>query len=92
MRGGWAETGTKIINITREDETDLSWFKLLLELSYMVSYTHDENGDLFDRATRWGLAMVASEFEECIRECVGSLGEGLTLEQEIFCLAEVPVA
>jgi hypothetical protein len=89
VRGGWAESESKVINITREDKEDLMYFKELLELSYTGSYTHDSDGSLLDRETRLRVAM-ASEFEfgRAIDECIASLREGLTLAEQILCLEE----
>lgn len=43
-----------MINITRESEEDLNYFKRLLELSYTGSYIDDNDGVLLDRETRIG--------------------------------------
>jgi hypothetical protein len=51
LRAGFAEKKTKIIRITREDDEHLKYFKLLLELSYTPSYTHDDEGDMLDKDT-----------------------------------------
>jgi hypothetical protein len=90
LQGGWSETESRVINITREDDEDLKSFKQLLELSYTGSYIHDSDGVPLDRETRLRIAMVANEFEfgRAIDECVASLREGLTLEEEILCLEE----
>jgi hypothetical protein len=55
------------------------------------SYT--ENGDrILDRATRLRLAELADafEFEDCVSECLESLGRGLTLEAAITALDDIP--
>jgi hypothetical protein len=88
LRGGFKEKDTKVICITRKDDEDLKYFKLLLELSYAPSYTHDDQGAELDRDTRLRLALMANEYEfnACINECVASLREGLELEEQILCL------
>jgi hypothetical protein len=93
LRSGFKEKETKVICITRQDEEDLLHFKLLLELSYSSSYTHDDEGVELDKDTRLRLALVANEFEfeECMNQCVASLREVLGLEEQIMCV-EVELA
>jgi len=55
------------------------------------SYT-ENGGRILGRATRLRLAELADafEFEDCVSECLESLGRGLTLEAAITALDDIP--
>lgn len=50
------------------------------------------NGSILDRATRLRLVELADafEFEDCVEECLESLGRNLTLEAAMIALDDIP--
>ena len=65
--------------------------KLLLKLIYSSSFSHEE-GMLLPKATRLRLLVLASAFEidDCVNDCLESLGKRLMLEEAITLCEDVP--
>ena len=70
---------------------ELEDFRLLIKLSYASSYIKD--GDMpLDRATLIRLASLANayEFHDTVNECLSAAGEGLSFEEAITCINDLP--
>ena len=93
LSGDWAEAAERRVELEVEDEQELADLRLLINLSYSDSYSHD-NGQLLPIDTRLRLATRADalEFVGAVDQIVASLPEGLDFEGAMACMGGLPPA
>ena len=71
--------------------TERQDFHLLIKLSYAPSYITDGDEPL-DRATLIRLASLANayEFHDAVKECLTAAGDGLSFQEAITCINDLP--
>jgi len=91
LGGEWTEAQTKTVEVVLENDQAVQYLKLLIKLCYSGTYTKDGDESL-DRSTRMRLAFLgnAFEMEECVRECLASLGDEVAPTDSLTILEEVP--
>ena len=92
LSGEWAEATERRVELTVDNEQELEDLRLLIELSYSDSYTHNEFGELLPIETRLRLAVRADglEFVGAVDQIVASLAERLDVEGAFKCIHELP--
>lgn len=71
--------------------TEFEVFKLLVELSYGVTYTRRGDGPVFPHDTLIALITVANMFDfiHCTEECCDEIGQGLTADNALGIIASL---